>query len=840
MTPPSSRYFSIARRYADQGRGRALVCAWAHARNLIFNVDDSAPPGVGLSGSLTGGGWRDSGGTLNVSGSDGGGGVEFLDWRINGGHVARDHQSCSLTTLFGGTVGTRLTPCPTSTTSSRSFGTGSFSQGSNTITGCSYDFATGGNRNGNCSSTTVHIDTVAPETVGGFTLAGGEAWRPTNDFDVSWSNPAQAHAPIDGAMYRITRVGGGYDSGARFVAGSNRQSLSDLQVPSPGEYQLKVWTRDAAGNHSEAGARTATLRFDPTVPPEAEAQYNGWIRRNDFQYQAQWNEVLGSALGPSGLDGYAVRVTQSPDTDPCVTAGHPSSSCSSSEVNNVGRTDTSMVVPAEEVSEGEWFIHVVPVTGAGVKAGVEHTPMPVDETDPETTISGASGEWTTDDVVLSVSASDPLSGMAPNSNQFSIDPQPRTCLQIAPGGPICEGDDSVTEVISTEGDHQVRYFARDLAGNENNGQPDINGHTNNPPNTARVRIDKTPPQLAFTGRTVDDPSRVTVSASDALSGVADGVIELRRSGSTSDWLALDTSVVGDSLSGNVPDDLDPGLYEFRATATDEAGNTATSSSRADGSPMIEQLPLKEAVNLTAIVEGAKAESPKGKGKGKCKKAAGGGKGKGKCKGKGKGAATTASATVPYGQPVRLAGHLQTASDAPLRSRDLLVTEQLAEGATPAERTHNVVTDQTGAYAVSLPAGPSRKVTVHYAGDTRYRPTTTDPVEVAVRSTVLSFKSPKTVPETRPIRFRGQLGALGVDLGSGGKRVELQYEKSRGTWKTISAGEAKAEGNFKLRYGLRSNYVRRTKVRFRILVPPERAWPYAGVATSSARKTVILP
>ena len=62
-------------------------------------------------------------------------------------------------------------------------------------------------------------------------------------------------------------------------------------------------------------------------------------------------------------------------------------------------------------------------------------------------------------------ASDALSGMSPVAG--SLDPQPRTCVQVPGTGTECEPDAEITRVISTEGDHRVAYFARDLAGNEN-------------------------------------------------------------------------------------------------------------------------------------------------------------------------------------------------------------------------------------------------------------------------------------------------------------------------------------------------------------------------------------
>ena len=811
--------------------------AWSWARNLLFNVYDYTPPSVSLGGSLAAGGWHSGTGTLGVAGSDYGGGAWRFDTYVNGQHQNRGTAGCSETSAFGGVVGTRLTPCPTSnsTSISRNVSSGPFTQGANTFTGCVADYSTAGDPNETCTSTTVRVDTVAPDSATALTIEGGEGWRSANDFDLSWSNPAQPHAPIDGAAYRVTRVGGGFDSGRQFVSGTNREALNDLTVPSPGEYEIKVWLRDAASNELESSARTATVRLDPTVPPVVEARDDGWIRRNDFDYVARWDEPEPSQVGPSGLDGYAVRVTQDPSFDFCVTDADPAATCSPAEVNNDGISDTEMPVAPSEVSEGQWYIHVVAVSGAGVKAdAVSHTPMPIDLGDPRSSILGASGEWVDHDVTVSVSASDAVSGMSP-SQALAMDPQPRTCLRVDDHDAECEPDDSLTRVIGSEGEHTVSYYARDLAGNENNGRPDgeYPAKANNPPRTASVRIDKSGPEIAFAAaRSADDPSLIVVSADDALSGVVGGLIELRRQGSNQSWTALETAVTGDALRGHVPDEVDPGRYEFRASATDRAGNTTTTLARADGSAMVEHLPLKEGVNLTASV--AVAEAKLAKAGGKCRAAAG----KGKGKGKGKCDKSPPPVGLPYGEPVRLSGHLQTAADAPLRGRELTVIERMAEGGAPRERTRSVQTDQGGAYSVELEAGPSRRVIVRYAGEQRFHPAGAE-VEFAVRSKMLAFKASKRVRETESIRFRGRVGMAGVDLRSQGKRIELQYEKSKGNWRTIDSADAGPDGAFRLRYALRSNYIRPTSVRFRALVPPERAWPYVGAAASKPRRTTIL-
>jgi hypothetical protein len=809
----------------------------AYARNLVFNVQDYTAPDSAIGGSLIGGGWRNSGGTISVGGSDSGSGVHYVDQYINGAHVNRSSTGCALTTLFGGTVGYQLTPCPTTHSAAMSVSTGAFQQGANSYAGCTYDFATDGNPNGVCSTATILIDTVAPALGGsGVSVAGGTDWRPTNDFDITWSNPHQAHAPIDGAYYRLTKVGGGYDSGAQFVAGANLQSLDDLQVPSPGEFQLKVWTRDQAGNHAEANAQSTTLRYDPTVPPASQAQYNGWIRKNDFPYVAQWQQVAQGGLGPSGLEGYAVSVTKDPASDPCVTEEHPQPDCSNAEINNGGIADIEM--PVSERADGSWYIHVVPVSGAGVKAPVRHTAMPVDREDPATSIEGAGDGWTNRDVAVRVTATDALSGMSPDLTN-AVDPQPRTCIRVGEGTVDCASGAEATKLITTEGAHSVAYFARDLAGNENSGGSDAEypAKTNNPPNTATVRIDKTAPEALFAAREVEDPAKVVVATSDALSGVTEGTIELRKAGSSGSWTGLATSLEGRNLVARVPDDLEPGRYAFRAQVTDRAGNTGVSDRRADGSAMVEELPLKEAAHLSAVVAGPRGEASQDKPKKKCKDRP---RPK-KCRGKGNGGhrAEPAAVKVPYGQSMKLSGILRTTDDKPLAGRELFVTEQMAAGAEPQSRTTRTSTNGYGAYELELEAGPSRRVTVSFAGDSRYRATESVPVDVGVKARVLRFKASKTVPETKPIRFRGQVGVMGVGLAQTGKRIELEYQKGR-NWKTIDSGQTKPDGTFRLKYGLRSDYLQRTRVRFRIAVPPEGAWPYAGKATSRVRKTIILP
>lgn len=113
----------------------------------------------------------------------------------------------------------------------------------------------------------VLIDNTPPAQPLNLSLAGGDSWRAENDFDLSWTNPVEKGvAPIAGVEYEICpSTGGRCTRGQR--AGANIAKLEDLRVPAAGEYLLKVWLRDQAGNHDvRTAAAPVRLRFDEFAP----------------------------------------------------------------------------------------------------------------------------------------------------------------------------------------------------------------------------------------------------------------------------------------------------------------------------------------------------------------------------------------------------------------------------------------------------------------------------------------------------------------------------------------------------------------------------------------------
>jgi len=426
--------------------------------------DLSPPPAPGTSGPFVDNAWVRQSPSVTVNGSDQGGGVSVLAVVANGA-LAGSQDVCSEQYVPGTGQTQRMRPCGTSashTFTGLNTAQAPFHEGANDVYICSVEFGTNANPGVGCATRTVNVDNLAPAQPQGFTLAGGSGWRSTNDFDVSWTNPADSGSPLAGAAYEILNQQGQVVEGPTFVPGSTA-SLSNIDVPSPGEYTLRVRTRDSAGN--ESPAVTAILRFDDTAPaPTPPHIANGWLSRGEFPYLQQW--FRAQSPPPSGIKGYAVVIDRSASTDPCDPSGIGDPTCSDGEVTFAGIANISTMI--NDLPEGSNYVHVVAVSNANVRSGtIKHTELKVDKTDPNVELEGVpAGPITNEPVTLVARATDALSGMQPNP--VFDDGQPRTVIEV--NGQIYEenGED-VAITLSSDGNYTVRYWARDLAGNETPG-----------------------------------------------------------------------------------------------------------------------------------------------------------------------------------------------------------------------------------------------------------------------------------------------------------------------------------------------------------------------------------
>jgi hypothetical protein len=239
--------------------------SWSGLRGLTLTVEDSfAPVKVGFfGGDLLAGGWRRGTESAAATATDDQAGVRSGETYLDGARVGSSDYPCEQAYVEGEWRATRMRPCLTTVSTQHTVATTAFSDGQHTLVHCATDFS--GNRT--CGSgRTILIDNNPPAHPRSLTLAGGDAWRRANDFDLGWENPDQgAGSPIGGASWRIVNSAG-YDTGVRFAAGRDRRSLSNVAVPMAGAYSLQLWLRDEAGNESATSAVTVPLRLDDVLP----------------------------------------------------------------------------------------------------------------------------------------------------------------------------------------------------------------------------------------------------------------------------------------------------------------------------------------------------------------------------------------------------------------------------------------------------------------------------------------------------------------------------------------------------------------------------------------------
>jgi hypothetical protein len=119
--------------------------------------------------------------------------------------------------------------------------------------------------NANYAAGTALIDNTPPARVD-VSVAGGEGWRRTNSFALTWTNPPERYAPIIAAFTRLCGTPSGPCSDARY-ARPGIHTITGLRVPSPGVWKLSIWRQDAAGNADPGRASVpVAFRYDPDPP----------------------------------------------------------------------------------------------------------------------------------------------------------------------------------------------------------------------------------------------------------------------------------------------------------------------------------------------------------------------------------------------------------------------------------------------------------------------------------------------------------------------------------------------------------------------------------------------
>ncbi len=780
----------------------ALAGASNKPESVLLTVRDSTAPFAAAAGPMLDNDaehrWHHGTEQVSLGATDTGGGVAGWSYRVNGGSP----QPLGTVPCAGdrGGYAVLLQPCPSLAFGSFVINTAAFSRGAQVVEFCAFDYAAGSRGTPGCTTPyLLPIDNAAPLQPESLQVAGGaERWHADNDFDVTWSNPAQASdsSPIAAVHYRLLNSSG-TAIGTESRIASPVTSLTDLQVPaSPGLYNLEVWLEDEAGNVG-APARVA-LRFDDQRPgAAAPLPTPGWISRTEIPLLQRFSHPV-DPLPLSGIEGYAYEVDAKPESDPCGDGDR----CTSSQTDLKDGIEGD-AVQLSALPEGLSFIHSAAVSGSGMESSeVGHAQLLVDRTDPTVSIAGLPPGWVSGPVALTAQASDALSGMAPEGAET-----PYTAIQVDDAPPTASAGANVSVAVTGEGVHRIAYFARDLAGNVNDGGS-TRGIQHRPPGVTEVRIDRTSPGVAFfNAQDPNDPELIRAAVSDRLSGPAEGKIEVHRVGSGGPFVALPTELVDGELQARwTSDDFPAGEYEFRADVVDHAGNSNRTANRINGGQMLLSNPIKLPTAIRASFGSKRARI-----------------------------SAHRRRTVPYGRSMAIHGRLTAGPASPLSDQTIRITERFRSGARKKARVTFARTDRKGLFVRKLRPGPSRSVIISYPGTRTLTRSRSRPLQISTRTRVVFKASSSTaVVGGRPIVFSGRVLSRGAHLPPDGKEIELQYQTRSVPWTTFSPLKADSRGRFRFSYSFSDDESRGVHFSFRALATRETGWPYAPAASRIRR------
>jgi hypothetical protein len=345
--------------------------------------------------------------------------------------------------------------------------------------------------------------------------------------------------------------------------------------------------------------------------------------------------------------------------------------------------------------------------------------------------------------------------------------------------------------VPAAGTYSLQLWLRDEAGNE----------AATSAVTIPLRFDDVPPTVAFAAAG-DEPQQLLAEVSDAGSGPASGTIVYRRADSQR-WLELPTRLQAAGagaahLLAPLPD-LAPGTYLFRAAVADAAGNTASSSRRADGTEM-------------AIRRVAPAEIPKSKTRLFARLRGGHGRGD--------------ALTVPFGAPAMISGRLTRADGAGIAGRELRLVARPSRGALAPVSTLAVSTGERGGFELRLPPGPSRRISVAFPGDANLDGASRPSLVLRVRSGVSLRVAPLHLRTGDVLRLSGRVRSRGAPVPRRGKLVAIQYlEEATHRWRPVLVTRTDHGGRFRAHYRFR--YVSGVaSIRLRATALAEERWPYA--------------
>lgn len=633
----------------------------------------------------------------------------------------------------------------------------------------------------------------------------GNTWHPDNYFVLNWIRPpvAEQGFPITAVNYRLHDAAGtALGEGDVHIPGDVTQ-VDNVRIPAPfdpGIYTAEVWLEGPGGRRGSGVS--AALRFDDARPgPARPLPPAGWVAGNVAAVV-----TIEHPAGPqpvSGIRGYAVSVDRGAGSLPC--AGGDRCGLTETDLRG-GIADDRILLGV--LPEGVNFVRAVAVSGAGKRSlEARSAIVRVDATLPEVALRGMPPNWANGPVRVTARATDALSGMTANGPNG-----PFTAIAVDGAVPRVEPGASVEAVIAGEGSHAVAFYARDAAGNLDQRSPP----------TAAVRIDESPPRVAFVA-TQDsaEPERMEAVVTDPLSGPdpVRGSIAIRPTHSRQPFAPLPTVVSGNRLIAHWDSDaFAPGSYEFSATGYDKAGNAASSERRGNGVRVVLANPLKKPTAIAAGFGGRRLVWQH------CSRS----KGQRRCRHEEIEAFEQRPKirATPYGHSLSYSGRLTSTSGSLLGGQPVQIVETFSAGADSGQRTTTVETAADGTFLTRLAPGPSRRVEAAFAGTRTLTRASGGAVRLLVLGDVRMHASSSAARiGGAPVVFSGGVGDLGAPIPAGGRPVELQFRFPGSKWSEFRTVQTDANGHFRYRYAFSDDDSRGVRFQFRAFAPAQDDWPY---------------
>jgi hypothetical protein len=356
------------------------------------------------------------------------------------------------------------------------------------------------------------------------------------------------------------------------------------------------------------------------------------------------------------------------------------------------------------------------------------------------------------------------------------------------------------------GEYTASVWREDAAGNQEADNASV---------PVTLRYDPEPPQPAFEPPSLNDPTRISVTVADNVSGLAGGTIEISRTGSGT-WQTLPTGQESDRLVSRIDDShLPPGNYALRARAFDQAGNEGSTDRRADGRPMTITLPLRIASSMRAGIARRTTVRRK-RGRGRNRRTV-----------RRRVTVLDARRRVAFGRRVTIAGRLANRDGHGIAGAQVRVFSRTS--VSPETLVGVIATDSEGRYRYRARAASTRTLRFAYAGTELILPAQRE-VTLLVPAASTMRASRQRVRNGQAVHFAGRLRAPKAN-----KLVELQVRLS-GRFQTFRTARTGPKGRWSVGYRFRRT-CGRTRFDFRVRLPKEAGYPFETGSSRTVSVTV---